>query len=95
MTKKILKEYAEWVRENNLYKDFMIGLAVALSFFALQQYHEINGSLLVQLITGTFTLIFILVCFFYYNYPTLLRSIVSSWERRREKIEGGYTLQRK
>lgn len=31
--------------------------------------------------------------FFYYNYPTLLRSIVSSWERRREKIEGGYTLQ--
>ncbi|NMX21128.1 hypothetical protein C5S30_01540 [ANME-1 cluster archaeon GoMg4] len=59
----MLKEYADWVIENNIIKDFMIGLAAAVSFFALQQCTEIKGSFLVQIIMGAFALIFVFVCF--------------------------------
>ena len=93
MTKKILKEYAEWVRENNLIKDFMIGLAVALSFFCTTTISRNKRIFVSTTHNGYIHAHIYISMFFYYNYPTLLRSIVSSWERRREKIEGGYTLQ--
>jgi len=59
----MLKEYAEWIRENNITKDFMIGLTAAVAFFVLLQFTEIKGSFLVQIIMGAVALIFVLVFF--------------------------------
>lgn len=60
----MLKEYEEWVRENNIYKDFTIGLTAAFAFFVLQRYTEIEGSFLVQIIGGAVTFIIVLVSLF-------------------------------